>query len=186
MLIYAQLNPPVIQSSPPTDRLLHLEPAMSTRAFAAQLINLTPCYDDACTDYKSLATEVKDVHTANVREFAATTPRASLWFGLHGVATGVFMPEFAKAAIDAYHLPLLILNWCPQLSLGKIRVHSLMSVGFPHLFFTRKPTTQRMLSHFQRVRTAKRCLHIQRSNHGYHTGKVLRCFFEMFRHLLFM
>ena len=57
------------------DKLLLLDPDVADRAFASQLKNLTPCYDNACKDYRTLAIEVKDVHANSIKQFIVQTPR---------------------------------------------------------------------------------------------------------------
>lgn len=99
-----------IEQETTSDRLLHIDPAIAKRAFSGQLRNLTPCTNDACTDYANLAVEVKNVHTSAVREFALTTPRAlfMVWAPWCGYCE-LFMPEFVNASLEST-IPFVLVN----------------------------------------------------------------------------
>lgn len=75
-----------------------------------QLVNLTPCYDDACQDYKHLAPEVKQVHAKTVQDFVFSTPNFVLmvWAPWCGYCE-LFMPDFAAAAKES-SIPFALVN----------------------------------------------------------------------------
>lgn len=113
----------------PKDRLLFVDP--SELASTPQLKNLTPCYDDACQNYKQLAPEVKDVHAQNVRDFVYTTPSfvIMIWAPWCQYCE-MFMPDFVAAAKES-SIPFAFLN-------AELVPHSLLSAegifqvkGFP-------------------------------------------------------
>lgn len=95
---------------PPPDRHIKLDPELAAAAFAAQLVNLTPCTDDACENYQSLAPEVMHVHAKRVVEFVQKTPRFMLMvYAPWCQYCEMFMPNFAQAAKEA-KIPFALLN----------------------------------------------------------------------------